>query len=208
MRALFTRSGIAGILAVALLVPSPVAADTLDLSIPDWDDLGGFGTDNPNAIFGQTFVAGLTGNLTRVQFEGDAFWSSGLFEFNVLVYEVSGGIPTTVLGATTVTAASVGYTGWDLTRNFSFSPTVAIVAGSEYAVALQPVQGYVGWKGSSSNVYSGGAAVFYGVDWGQRSDLEFALQTYVDTNAAVPEPGAMLLWGLGVASFFLTRRRT
>jgi len=136
---------------------------------------------------GQTFTAGITGNLSQVDLELSRTGSPG--DLIVQIQTVSGGVPSgTILASTTVAEASV------IESDVSFdwisvplSAPVGVTAGTQYAIVLTApaappcCDGYK-WAALFQDVYPGGTLVQRsgrGAAWESIPSVDFAFKTYV-----------------------------
>lgn len=171
------------------------AADVLD---QQQTGIGGGGTQisGPGSLgrsLAQTFTAGLTGPLDRV----DLYLASGATTTGPLTVEItdvtSAGAPgTTVLASTSVPAASVTGTGGWVAVPFSSPATVQ--AGTQYAIVAQATGTDIyGWWRGPGDVYSGGQAFSSSgpvLTWVPDS-FDLAFKTYVNVAAAVAMPSGL-----------------
>jgi hypothetical protein len=108
---------------------------------------------------GQTFTAGMTGQLDAVSLPLAA--SPSPAEVVVTIYAASLGQPTGPALATslaTVTGFAFPPPQWTLV---TFSPAASVIAGMSYAIVLGPVPSdfaFVNWATSAADVYEGGTA--------------------------------------------------
>jgi hypothetical protein len=177
--------------ALFLLVGSGVArADTLDQSQTTTTPFTAGRIDGPNSLDpqsdAQTFTAGLTGGLDRVDLDlNNADASAPL---TVEVRNTSGGAPgSSVLASASVPASSVPSSAGFVEVDFA-SPA-QVVSGTQYAIVaytadLAPSVSY-NWFASGSNPYSGGALWFDFASpptaWTEDAGFDFAFKTYVET---------------------------
>jgi hypothetical protein len=185
-----------GVLAVAgcaasLLIPGAALADTLDQQQPNSDASAAlFATES----LAQTFTAGLTGGLDRVELLLAADSSSPDAPLTVEIRDVSGGSPgTAVLASGVVDQAAVSST--EVWVPITFATAVPVTAGTKYAiVAYSSVDNshrYL-WGIAFPNPYPAGANFFQtvsppGPTWTPTAlDGDQAFKTYVD----VPAPPA------------------
>jgi hypothetical protein len=162
-------------------------------------------------LVAQTFTAGLTGELAAVTI--DVLPTAiAVPPLRVSIYSVSGGFPTsTILASQTLSTV-----GSDLSNLITFDQPVSIVAGTQYALAVNypsaPPHG-VGqaqgsWGGAVGNLYLGGQE-FLGsfspsgdITWfsfPEDTNFDLHFQTYVSLNvASVPESSTLTLLGLSL----------
>jgi len=182
--------------AVCLALPaSAAAAGTLDqqqTTVTNGGFIFGPQLQAPDIPFSdaQTFTAGLTGGLDRVDLFLRQFRSNNSVGLTVQIRTVSGGVPgAVVLASATIAPGAIPALG----APFAFvpvtlSPPAAVVAGKQYAIvaytggADRYEWGYVG-----TNPYAGGE--FFQTDtspptttWSGISAADFAFKTYVVTD--------------------------
>ena len=185
--------GLLAVLASLVWMASPVsAAPVLDQS--QVSGSGGSVFLYADVHLAQTFTAGQSGTLERVEFEL-ARGAGSPDDVRVEIRNVSGGVPgDTVLGSGTIPAASIGESfGW---TGAGLSATS--VAGTPYAVVLTTTApfstGYYYWSQSSGNLinpvdlYPGGDlfSMFPGsTSWGGPGwPADFTFKTYVAAPTA------------------------
>jgi hypothetical protein len=190
------RAKLVGVLAVcfAALVPGTALADTLDQQQPN----GGSDTKVGSVeSLAQTFTAGLTGGLDRVELllgypESDSAPDAAL---TVEIRNASGGSPgSTVLATGSVPASAVSSTDAWIPVTFATAPPVT--AGTQYAiVAYSPVDNTHNyfWALEFSNPYPAGASfdsAYPPNTWtlGFMGDADQAFKTYVDVPAVPGQP--------------------
>ena len=164
-------------------------------------------------LVGQTFTAGQSGALTRVNMD---FWrlQSGLTDFEFTIRPTSGGLPsgaplaTEVVPYTDIRTASETVLG-STSFNLLFDPAPVLVAGQQYALVVQsplrpPGAGQATgiWGGSTDGSYEPGQPVV------SSDNLVWTPQTwdlFFRTYVTVPEP--TFIAPLALASALLLRRR-
>jgi hypothetical protein len=146
----------------------PARAQTLDQSQLTANVASELDADPPGS-FAQTFTAGLTGNLVRVDLRIGSP-SPGITDpLTVEIRTVDAmGVPTTtVLATETVTPLDVG-NGPGVLTTVVFDPPVAVTANTQYAIVLYsaanpdptvPQAGWV-WFGGIPDPYAGGVGYF------------------------------------------------
>lgn len=220
MRVAFGFAGLAGALVACSLATAAHAVPTLDqASIPETGAIPlpseGFAPGGI-AVLSQTFTAGLSGTLTRI----DLALVGSPFERADGGFTVSLRTPESVeLFSTYVDYAAppnVFGANWPDIPSFDLSAAAIVVAAGQQfwivisADALDDPSG-VSWlhgAGGTPFSYGGGdgyVSFFGGHPTATGRDMGF--RTYVDT--AVPEPGAwvLMLAGFGLAGAALRRRR-
>lgn len=147
-------------------------------------------------IEGETFTAGITGNLTAVGIYIDVISAPALApalvtpgpgsNFAIAVFPTSGGMPDTSGGPMFEEYGTASSTpGW---HDFILSSPAPVVSGTQYAILAAPVTGnFLDWSGDCTDVYAGGQAlVKNGSGWSAPHVLndtvclvDFAFHTYV-----------------------------
>jgi hypothetical protein len=132
---------------------------------------------------GQTFTAGVSGPLTRLEIEVRSNASTSDQRVEILAVDAQGFPTGPVLAAGIIPA---GATGW---LSVSLDPAPSVSSGARYAFALPPNSGLAIGAGIA-NPYPGGAAVFAtGARWSSpmpNADLHF--RTYVlDPTLSPPD---------------------
>lgn len=194
---------------VLFLPPCPASGDTIDQSFTSPTNV--FLAMLTGQYIGQTYTAGITGTLTGVNLDID-FCTPGegcfpisdtSFPMQVAIYDTENGLPTTVLGSTTLPAGQPA----PPSLLISFPQIIEEIAGEQHAVVVNfpgstpgvccPFPNNGIWLGSASNSYTAGAHVvsFDGLSWFVAGPIDLHFQTHVQ---AVPEPGTLLLLTTGV----------
>jgi hypothetical protein len=167
----------------------------------------------------QTFTAGITGDLTRIQLDLVSQPIQGQigeispFSINVEILGVSNGIPTTNVLSSVVLAPG----NYLLGTFIDFSQPAFVTAGEQYAIAVNyigappigPGSGQGHLRGNLGDAYSGGTPFgsVDGISWSTadtQTGGDIFLQTYLESTA-VPEPAVSLLLCTGVAFVLLMR---
>ena len=180
--------------AVCLALPASAAAGTLDqqqTTVTNGGFIFGPQLQAPDIPFSdaQTFTAGLTGGLDRVDLSLRQFRSNNSVGLTVQIRTVSGGVPgAVVLASATIAAGAIPATGTPFAFvPVSFSPPAPVVAGTRYAIVV-----YTGgadryeWGFVGTNPYAGGE--FFQTDasppttWTAFPTDDFAFKTYVVTD--------------------------
>jgi hypothetical protein len=182
------------VLALAALAAGPrpasaLPADTLDQSqavhdvaVPDPVDT----VDNNRTWWAQTFTAGLSGPLTRVQFvctgTTNASITVSLTQVNAGGYPLLG--PEYLLAQATAPCATPGEF-----NDFVFPAPVNVASGTLYGLTIPYSSGY-SFEGAGGDLYTRGAAynrnIYYA--WYAIPTFDFAFKTYVQVEAASPSP--------------------
>jgi hypothetical protein len=191
------------------MLPYRTAAAVLDQSFVAPSDIV-FAMLNGQFI-GQTYTVGVTGRLVGVNL--DIFFckpSQGCtpitdtrFPMQISIYDTVNGLPTTVLGSTTLPAAQAA----PLSLLITFPQVITEIAGEQHAIVVNfpgstpgpccPFPNNGLWHGSAVNPYPGGTDVVSvdgGVSWLTDSRVDLHFQTYVES---IPEPSTLLLLGAG-----------
>ena len=148
----------------------------------------GTGTTTNTSWAGQTFTAGVSGQLTKVDFQ--MFCANGCTSNPDLVVSIratSGGSPT---GADLVSATIPGdNSGNTATFVASFATPLSVTSGTQYALivrtASSPGTGGYFWIRSSPSTYAGGLRVTStnsGATWTQDSTRDGNFHTYVSSG--------------------------
>lgn len=159
---------VASLLVALLLTPMGAgkaqAAGTLDQDVAPFTALA------YSYVFdmGQTFTAGITGELDTVALHG------GGGTWNVAIRNVSGGAPT---GPNLATGSAPANGGWS---QIALTPAIDVTAGTMYAII---VGGSTPFWNAAAGDYPGGTGFFGSMPF----VLDFAFQTYV-TPPPPPPP--------------------
>jgi hypothetical protein len=175
--------------AVCLAIPGTAVADTLDQQQPSG---GSDARVDSGESLAQTFRAGITGGLDRIELLLGFPDSAPDAALTVEIRNVSGSSPgATVLATGSVPASAVSST--DAWVPVTFPSATPVTAGTEYAIAVySPVDGTHSyfWAVDFPNPYQAGANFFSAYPpstWTLTAlDGDQAFKTYVD----VPPSGA------------------
>jgi hypothetical protein len=186
-------------LGVLALAPAGAWAQTLDQQQTSFAG-GGEPVTGPDRGAGggdsaaQTFTAGLSGTLERVDLALSQASTPSVGPLTVEIRDVVGGAPgTTVLASTEVPQPDVP-TGGSQALAFvevPFASPTVVAAGSQYAIVVYTGgEDFYQWGRSSADLYAGGSRFdsFESppVTWGPPLSNDFAFRTYVasaDTTA-------------------------
>ena len=169
---------------------------------------GSFG----NPVTAQTFTVGIAGTLAAV----DVFitnQSSGSVTGTDLVAEIfaiAANVPSgAALASTTINEAAIP-TGFGF-FNIDFSSFgLNVNIGQQLAIVLRESNNnpntIYSWAGTANDSYAGGMRTFDIGGGFVNTTTDFFFRTFVDT-VAVPEPGTLALFSIGLAAMGLTRRR-
>jgi len=186
------------------LLPSPggvgAAVHVLDQSSADAVDAIGIYSDQ---TLGQTFTAGMTGNLDQVDLDLEYGTAATVPTLTAMITSTSAGLPDATLATAVIPRSSVN-TGSFAWTQVAISPAVPVTAGAQYAIVLVSPASEAGGNAYSwatdflVDSYAGGAAVVTnGSGWAlnnTRSDMAF--KTYV----APPAPPAPTYTFIGFQS--------
>jgi hypothetical protein len=183
--------------AVCLVVPGAALAGTLDQQ-----QTGATGPQAEvysNQNWAQTFTAGLSGGLDQVdlnlaqQISGASAPTTPL---TVEIRNVSGGVPGgTVLGTESIPPATPPVYPANGFVSVSFSPTVPVVAGTQYAIVASTTagsSGEYGWYGAGGDTYTRGDPFFQQPPgtgpWTMPATLDLSFRTYVAAATTTTTP--------------------
>ena len=180
----------AALLSLSVVVTAQ-AADTLDQSVPT-------GGVNPSASrfqqlqqMGQTFTAGVSGPLDKVSlFQGAPGWLPP--SITIQIWTVDQSQPTlTNLGGTPPSFPETASTGTPSWHDFTLSPAVQVVAGTQYAIVVvsRPSSfwwSFMGWSYAGGNLWLCCDATG---KWMSTTGQDFAFKTWVSGAPASPPPG-------------------
>lgn len=164
---------------------------------------------------GQSFTAGMSGRLDRMDFISNGPIQNGS---NTLAFEVhdGSGVSGSLLGTGTQTVSSVldpNAGNWLISIDTA-GLGIGLLQGQQYTLDFTNVTGpgdlaLRGLIGNTSGAYAGGRA-YFGWGYGDQPQWDLQFRTWVDAQApgAVPEPGsaAIVLTGLALLGW-TTRRR-
>jgi hypothetical protein len=164
----------------------------------------------------QTFTAGITGDLTRIQIDLGSQPIHGElgeispFPVNVAILSVLNGVPTAnVLGSVLLPPGN-----YPLGTSIAFTQQIQVLAGDQYAIAVNyvgapaigPGSGQGAWSGTAVGGYPGGAPFFSldGKSWSDGHEGDLTFQTYVQPSS-VPEPSSALLILVGAMGILVAK---
>jgi hypothetical protein len=213
------RLTISAVTFFATAFAAPVAAQAVvdhsdmanhGVGFPFYFDFGpGFQINNMPA--GQSFTAGLSGQLTAFQFAA-ADQGAGASDFTFTVY-AGDGTGGAVLRSATQNLSCVGIpSGCAVTFDTS-GMGINVVAGQQYSLAVSAISGpalTLAFLGTDSDSYAGGHS-FFGAGYGNQPGWDLDFTDYIDpgNSGAVPEPAswALMLGGFGLVGCTLRARR-
>ena len=137
---------------------------------------------------GQTFTAGVTGQLTKADFTLFCNACTTTVNLTASVRATSAGLPTGADIASTTVAGSTSGSAATYTATFASPPT--LVAGTVYALLIRPVSNTTGGGGyfgirSSPGTYAAGSRVTTtdsGATWAADTTRDFNFHTYVSVG--------------------------
>ncbi len=161
-----------------------------------------------NYPLGQSFTAGLTGQLAEV----DLFSNGKLDGSNTVAFELRAGDGTggAVLGSFMYAVGPNNYdfalAGYPVAIDTT-SLGVNVAAGSQYTFLITAVTGpgdlaFRGVLAHMTNPYAGGRAYHGPAGYGDTPDWDLMFRTHV-----VPEPGSIALCSIAMLGFLARRRR-
>lgn len=212
---------VAASLACALIAPAAQADVALDQSnIPQAGlvEISGSGTVlnlGDLVSLGQTFTAGLSGRLVRVDLAifNQKFFPSVPGEVTIALQDAGGAeLFSTTLDNLAPPDFWFGVT-WEQIPQFNLGPGVQVVAGAQYRILATGPGGqdmapfWAEQVGSQLTPYAGGAA--FGITPSDYTEFRYdrGFRTYVDTGVPEPETWALIILGFGGAGAALRRRR-
>ncbi len=181
------------VLAVGFLLSAGVAsADTLDQQ--QTEAASGYSLKNEveGAIsLAQTFTAGLTGGLDRVELSLDAVEAGAPITVEITTVNGDDAPSATLLASATIPAASIPPCCTTAFVPVSFPTPAPVLAGMQYGIVAYTAEGVYEWGGTSSNgPYAGGEGWYeYSSPpttmWESfaPSSIDFAFKTYVTVAA-------------------------
>lgn len=173
----------------------------------------GFGTP---AWTGQTFIAGLTGQLVQADIQ---LFCNGCGatppNLTLSVRNTAAGLPTGADLASTTIPGSAFASGGTVLFTATFSSPTAVTSGTQYALILRPVSAPAGsgyfWIRSSPSTYASGSRVLSadsGGTWSTDTTRDYNFRTYVQTGysasgnlVSAPKDANP---GTGITPFWLT----
>jgi hypothetical protein len=172
-----------------LLLPGLVPGMALAIATPTYLDQSSTTiSSDVSGKFAQTFTAGQSGPLSRVDLLMASLNNPGGDSLSVSIYPTDGaGKPvTTGTALATSGSAAVPYSAttgsW---ISFSFASPYSVTAGTMYAIAFTTNGGLVAvfaW-GSDSDAYAGGAAWVANPSWShQTAPVDFDFRTYLEDS--------------------------
>ncbi len=147
---------------------------------------------------GQTFTAGLTGDLSAVSLD---VLSTGPFALHIAIHGVTNGLPnSTILGERTLwPTEQTPIVSAPLSMVIEFFDPIYVRAGHQYAIVVDydgsgsPGQSQGDWSGATGNAYAAGAAyetndeTFVAWDPATSADMDLHFKTYVITGVPVSD---------------------
>ncbi len=147
---------------------------------------------------GQTFTAGLTGDLAAVSLD---VLSTGPFALHIAIHGVTNGLPNaTILGERTLwTTDQNPIVSAPLSMVIEFFDPIYVRAGHQYAIVVDydgsggPGQSQGDWSGATGNAYVAGAAyetndeTMVAWDPAGAADMDLHFKTYVITGVPVSD---------------------
>ena len=177
-----------------LLATSGGGSGTLDQENTSFTANGERASNSSNTQWaGQTFTAGKSGSLAKVDVNLFCNFCSGTPSVTVSIRAVSGGLPTgSDLASATFNVTGGGTQTW---YSASFASPTTVTSGTQYAIAIRPtvtMAGTLGFSDSAVNtltgndVYAGGALIFstnsgasWSIETGPKPSVDGGFKTYI-----------------------------
>lgn len=172
----------------------------------------------PDWLFAQTFTAGTSGQLEKIDLylDNTTSVSGGVYPTTISIVNVNSDVPNgSILGQVFADSLDSGFNSIDFLQE-----SISLTAGVQYGIVLSndDSERYTGdsthWRAKSGDIYSRGSLWFWSVDteWTQsvQPPGDVPLETFYDKDATfitymVPEPTTILLLGFG--SLLLRKRK-
>lgn len=169
------------------IAPSAHAASTLDQSVTGTTHNTTF---TSTQWLGQSFTAGITGALTRIDIPIQKY-GTPTEGVTVSVYAAASGIPTgPALASAVLSPGAIPQFGGAVSPlEVALSPAPRVVSGTQYVYTLattqvyaSPYNFYVAFAPAPGDVYAGGSDVFclLPCGWSANPGYEYSFATYVD----------------------------
>ncbi len=214
-------AALGAVLVLGMLGAGTAQALSIDTSGGVHNPITGFGEPNA-ATIGQTFTVGADNVLDDFTFHVDDWLNPDFVDFEAYVMAWNGAMaagPVLYQSAAMSTTNNGGSGGFEaFTLN---TGGLSLTNGAQYVAFFTVSNLFDGAPGTSavdaisSNNYAGGNLVFLNngnnfgllttIGWSQIPSFDLSFQMNLST--AVPEPGTLLLMGLGLAGAALLRRR-
>ena len=164
-----------------LLVSSFSIGQTLDQSNSPVSIGGGGFTVSSTANVGQSFTAGLTGNLSQINIRiGNSSFVAG----NIQLRIISGnGYAGAVLNTTVFNISSAAASGYD-ELVIPLSSLVPVTTGNSYTIDLRGLTGSMSTQGTSPANYAGGGLYFSNGNAGLYTSYDLWFKTFVIVTPA------------------------
>jgi len=168
-------------------VSTQAAWEELDQST---DDDGGSVRVDVDGSYAQTFTAGISGELSRVNLQLNQ--TTGVLTVEIRAVNGFGHPAAAALATATLSSALTSVTEFE---SVVFSPAPTIAAGTDYAIVLS-TSGQWAWAASNSDSYANGSAFLCDKydcwsDIGAVVGFDFAFQTYVRQADSTPPAGTV-----------------
>jgi hypothetical protein len=182
------RAALAGACAVCVALPGVAVAGMLDQQQPNGAGVG-YDVDSTQSM-AQTFTAGLSGALDRVDLKLDKSGSGVTMPLVVEIRNVAGGLPGgTVLASGSLPASAAPAFMSPAFVPIGFAAPASVTAGTQYAIVTynaDTVPSFWGWPTDDTNPYAPGLALFQaasppGPTWTSIDGSDLAFKTYVVT---------------------------
>lgn len=170
--------------AIVFLFSFESQAQILDQSNTTGNE-SGFFVNNSTSNVGQSFIAGLTGELKefhiRIGDVNSTYFTAGDFEFTLFS---GNGIANPVLATQNFTISSVPSNGY-VNYTIVLPSGIAMVAGSTYTVEMKGITGSVLIVGTSPATYTSGGLYYNGGQTGLYNSYDLWFKTFITSGSSL-----------------------